>query len=156
MEGTAAYFLSVRVRYTDGLPETYFLPLTFLSSAEEMVYFLKNEPQSVVSYCKTPAREGILIDAIYNEAFRNELFWLIKTNASINVKGGRLFFESGKILDDLHVEREDVSSEVLRAEQSNTSVIYNSQFFFKIYRKLDTDINPDLEVVRYLSEQNRF
>lgn len=156
VEGTAAYFLSVRVRYTDGLPETYFLPLTFLGSAEEMVHFLKNEPQSVVSYCKTPTKEGILIDAIYDEGFRNELFWRIKTNASVGVKGGRLFFESGKILDDLHVEREDVSSEVLRAEQSNTSVIYNSQFFFKIYRKLDIDINPDLEVVRYLSEQITF
>ncbi len=156
VEGRPAYFLNIRARYTDGLPETYFLPITFLTAAEDIVRFLKNEPQSVVCYLKTPEHEGILIDAIYEEGFRNELFWRIKTRESVNVQAGRLTFESGKILDELQVEREDVSSEVLRAEQSNTSVIYNDQFFFKIYRKLDTDINPDLELVRFLSERTGF
>lgn len=49
-----------------------------------------------------------------------------------------------------------IESEILKAEQSNTSVIYNDEFFFKIYRKLDSDINPDLELVRYLSEKTNF
>lgn len=156
MEGAVAYLLNIQVRYTNGLPETYFLPATFVTNAERVVRFLKNEPQSVICYLKTPETEGILIDAIYDEGFRNELFWLIKTGANLSVRGGQLSFESGKILSDLRVEQEDIVSEVLRAEQSNTSVIYNNQFFFKIYRKLDIDINPDLEVVRYLSERTRF
>ncbi|MCO6489017.1 MAG: maltose alpha-D-glucosyltransferase [Phaeodactylibacter sp.] len=156
VEGVAAYFLNIVVRYTDGLPETYFLPVTIVTNAEKMVRFLKNENQSVISYIKTPSREGIIIDAIYEEGFRNELFWAIKTNTRANVIGGQLVFESGKILDELDVEKEDIVSEVLRAEQSNTSVIYNSQFFFKIYRKLDIDINPDLELVRFLSEKTAF
>jgi maltose alpha-D-glucosyltransferase / alpha-amylase len=153
---TPAFFLSIWARYTDGLPETYFLPVTFLTNAEQIVRYLKNENQSVVCYLKTPEAEGIIIDAIYEEAFRNELFWRIKTNDKVGVQGGDLLFESGKLLDSLKVEREDVFSEVLRAEQSNTSVIYNNQFFFKIYRKLDTDINPDLELVRFLSERTAF
>jgi len=153
---TEAYFLNITIRYTDGLPETYFLPVTIVTNAERMVRFLKNENQSVISYIKTPSREGIIIDAIYEEGFRNELFWSIKTNGKVNVAGGQLVFESGKILDDLDLKKEDIASEVLKAEQSNTSVIYNSQFFFKIYRKLDIDINPDLEVVRFLSEKTDF
>jgi maltose alpha-D-glucosyltransferase/alpha-amylase len=156
VDGVEAYFLSIQVRYTDGLPETYFLPVTFLSNAEQIVRYLKNENQSVVCYLKTPDVEGIIIDAIYEEKFRNELFWRMKTNDQVQVQGGDLAFESGKILDMLKMEREDVFSEVLRAEQSNTSVIYNNQFFFKIYRKLDTDINPDLELVRFLSERTSF
>ena len=151
-----AYFLNITIRYTDGLPETYFLPVSIVTNAEQMVRFLKNENQSVICYIKTPSREGIIIDAIYEEGFRNELFWSIKTNAKVNVIGGQLVFESGKILDVLDVEKEDIVSEVLKAEQSNTSVIYNSQFFFKIYRKLDVDINPDLELVRFLSERTDF
>ncbi|MCB9287823.1 MAG: maltose alpha-D-glucosyltransferase [Lewinellaceae bacterium] len=156
VDGVTAYFLNVVVRYTDGLPETYFLPVTIVTNAEQMVRFLKNEAQSVISYIKTPSREGIVIDAIYEEKFRNELFWSIKNNTRVNVAGGQLVFESGKILDELDVEKEDIVSEVLKAEQSNTSVIYNSQFFFKIYRKLDIDINPDLELVRFLSEKTEF
>ncbi|TXB61923.1 maltose alpha-D-glucosyltransferase [Phaeodactylibacter luteus] len=151
-----AFFLSIQVRYTDGLPETYFLPITFVSDAGQMVHYLKNEVQSVVCYLKTPEKEGILVDAIYDEAFRNDLFCRIKGHERVNVQGGQLAFEAGKTLNELQIEPEDVVSEVLRAEQSNTSVIYNNQFFFKIYRKLDIDINPDLEVVRYLSEQTAF
>ncbi|HMQ49143.1 MAG TPA: maltose alpha-D-glucosyltransferase [Saprospiraceae bacterium] len=151
-----AYFLQILMRYTDGLPETYFLPIYLVTNAEAIVRYLKNEPQGVLSYLKTPGEEGIIIDAIYDESFRNELFWDIKNNASVGVQGGQLIFESGKILNDLTMEKEEISSEVLKAEQSNTSVIYNGQFFFKIYRKLDIDINPDLELVRFLSERSSF
>ncbi len=152
----AAFLLHIQIRYTDGLPETYSLPVILVTNAERMVRYLKNETRSVICYLKTPDREGILIDAIYDEEFRNELFWLIKNNQTVPVKAGRLHFEPGKILEELTVEKEDISSEVLRVEQSNTSVIYNHQFFFKIYRKLDTDINPDLELVRFLSERTDF
>jgi maltose alpha-D-glucosyltransferase / alpha-amylase len=156
VDNARAYFLHIEVRYTDGLPETYFLPIAFVTNAERMVYFLKNAPGAVVSYLKTPAREGILIDAIFSETFRNELFWMIKNNATLQVEGGLLQFEAGRMLLDLEIEKEDIASEILKAEQSNTSVIYNNQFFFKIYRKLDTDINPDLELVRFLSEKTSF
>lgn len=151
-----AYFLQIGVRYTDGLPETYFLPALFITQPERMVHYLKNVPQGVISYLKTPTSEGILIDAIFEESFRNELFFWMKTDAAISVSGGLLRFEAGQILQELEAEKEDIRSEILKAEQSNTSVIYNGQFFFKIYRKLDTDINPDLELVRFLSEKTDF
>ncbi|MBK7409399.1 MAG: maltose alpha-D-glucosyltransferase [Saprospirales bacterium] len=151
-----AFFLQVGVRYTDGLPETYFLPTLFITQPERIVYYLKNVPHGVVCYLKTPTREGILVDGIYEEGFRNELFYRMKTNAVVPVTNGALRFEAGKVLETLDVEKEDIRSEVLKAEQSNTSVIYNNQFFFKIYRKLDTDINPDLELVRFLSEKTSF
>jgi maltose alpha-D-glucosyltransferase/alpha-amylase len=124
--------------------------------ASEMVQYLKNETQSVICYLKTPDTECILIDAIYHKVFRNELFWKIKTNAELTTSSGKLKFEAGKILMQLGLEKKDIKSEVLKAEQSNTSVIYNDQFFFKIYRKLDVDINPDLELVRFLSDRTEF
>jgi maltose alpha-D-glucosyltransferase/alpha-amylase len=155
-EDYTAFFGMIAARYTDGLPETYFLPLLFVSEAEQIVQYLKSEPQSVVCYLKTPTKEGIIVDAIYHEGFRNELFHRIQENQATGVLNGMLRFESGKIVDELEIEKEDIRSDILKAEQSNTSVIYNGQFFFKIYRKLDTDINPDLELVRYLSEQTDF
>jgi maltose alpha-D-glucosyltransferase / alpha-amylase len=35
---------------------------------------------------------------------------------------------------------------VLSAEQSNTSIIFNRKYFFKLYRKLDRVTNPDVEI----------
>ena len=148
------YFSQVDVRYTDGLPETYSLPIAFVTDAAEIVQYLKTKPQAVMCYFKTPTKEGILVDGLFEEAFRKKIFECIQNDVQINVTEGYLKFEAGNILKDLKLEK--IESEILKAEQSNTSVIYNDQFFFKIYRKLDTDVNPDLELVRYLSEKTNF
>jgi maltose alpha-D-glucosyltransferase / alpha-amylase len=148
------YFTQIDVRYTDGLPETYSLPMMLITDAAAIVQYLKNRPQAVICYFKTPTTEGILIDALFEETFRNDMFRLIQSNSEVPTTEGVLRFESGTIVKDFAPEK--IESEILKAEQSNTSVIYNDQFFFKIYRKLDSDINPDLELVRYLSEKTNF
>lgn len=150
------YCLNIELRYTNGLPETYFLPTAFITNSEEIENYIQHEPNSVICRLKTPTQQGLVIDGVFIESFRNELFHNMKTNATVSVPGGSLQFESGKVLDALDLRKEDISSVVLNVEQSNTSIIYNGDFFFKMYRKLDTDVNPDLELVRFLSERTGF
>jgi maltose alpha-D-glucosyltransferase / alpha-amylase len=47
-------------------------------------------------------------------------------------------------------------SHVLSAEQSNTSIIFGKQLFLKIYRRLQPEENPDVEVGRFLTEVAHF
>ena len=47
-------------------------------------------------------------------------------------------------------------SHVGSAEQSNTSIIYGKQLFLKIYRRLQSEENPDVEVGRFLTEVAHF
>ena len=47
-------------------------------------------------------------------------------------------------------------SHVSSAEQSNTSIIYGKQLFLKIYRRLQPEENPDVEVGRFLTEVAHF
>ncbi len=47
-------------------------------------------------------------------------------------------------------------SHVSSAEQSNTSIIYGRQLFLKIYRRLQPEENPDVEVGRFLTEVVHF
>jgi maltose alpha-D-glucosyltransferase / alpha-amylase len=49
-----------------------------------------------------------------------------------------------------------LSSRVSSAEQSNTSIIYGKQLFLKIYRRLQPEENPDVEVGRFLTEVAHF
>lgn len=151
-EEQQVYFLFVTVNYTDGLPETYFLPLSFVSDRDTIKYYTEKYPKSVLCEVAFRDERGILIDAIYSEEFRNQIFRNLRAGQKI----GNLQFQAGKVLLDYDFVEEELSSELLKAEQSNTSVIYNNQFFFKIYRKLDEDINPDLELVRFLSESTDF
>ena len=153
-QNQTVFFTQVDVRYTDGLPETYSLPIAFVTDAAAIIQYLKTKPNAVLCYFKTPTKEGILIDALFEENCRTKIFEMIKTDVSVSDTEGVLRFESGSVLQNFKYEK--IESDVLKVEQSNTSIIYNDQFFFKIYRKLDTDINPDLELVRYLSEKTNF
>ena len=45
-----------------------------------------------------------------------------------------------------------LSPSVIRAEQSNTSVVFGDRFIMKLYRRIEDGINPDLEMGRFLTE----
>jgi maltose alpha-D-glucosyltransferase / alpha-amylase len=47
-------------------------------------------------------------------------------------------------------------SRVLLAEQSNTSILYDNKFFFKLYRAPEEGNNPELEIIRTLTENTSF
>ncbi len=49
-----------------------------------------------------------------------------------------------------------VPSRVLVAEQSNTSVLYDNRFFFKLYRSPEEGNNPELEIIKTLTENTTF
>ena len=49
-----------------------------------------------------------------------------------------------------------LTSQVLNAEQSNSSMLFDNRFFLKLYRKLEDGVNPDVEVTRFLTERAQF
>jgi len=44
----------------------------------------------------------------------------------------------------------------MRGEQSNSSILFGTQYFLKIFRKLEEGINPDVEITRFLTERAKF
>ena len=65
-----------------------------------------------------------------------------------------MLFNSGVFAKiDVHKE---IDSKILKADQSNTAIIYNDQYFFKFYRKIENEINPEVEIVQFLSEHTTF
>ncbi len=155
--GTDKAFLGIiQLRYTDGLPEEYQLPMCFISGAELVEYQAK---QANAIICKLEDKSGKtygLIDAIYHEAFRKRLFDAMYHQEQSVEQDTTIDYLRGNMLREWKGDAENVKAEVLKAEQSNTSVIYDGNFFFKIYRKLDDDVNPDLELVRFLSDKSDF
>jgi maltose alpha-D-glucosyltransferase / alpha-amylase len=140
---TEAYVLIVDVNYVDSDTDSYQLPVTLADDAPE--------GERVARLRDPSGSERMLSGALSRPEFRNALLDAI--TAQTTFAGGR-----GKLVASRTgaLERSEsdgpLESSVSRAEQSNSSIIYGDRYILKLFRKLESGINPDLEIGRYLTE----
>ncbi|HET8574305.1 MAG TPA: maltose alpha-D-glucosyltransferase [Edaphocola sp.] len=149
-DGESVLWALFKVFYYYGLPEIYQLPLVFI--AKEKEDFLRNYPQSIVSPVNLDGREGFLCDALFDQ----RLHAYVLHQMLANRETGHIRFYGTGLLYDMSDGIEELNSRMLNAEQSNTSVVFDNKLYLKFYRKLDYDINPDVEMTRMLTEELSF
>ncbi|MCF8108088.1 MAG: maltose alpha-D-glucosyltransferase [Desulfohalobiaceae bacterium] len=150
-----AHILLVQVEYDDGLRETYSLPLAFAAGPKASEIH-QAYPLAVLAALKVGEAEGLLYDALWNEGFRWELFRAALQRRRFRSAKGTLFASTTSALEPLLPVDDSVSSRVMQAEQSNTSVVYGDTFILKIFRRIESGLNTDLEVGRFLTEKTSF
>jgi maltose alpha-D-glucosyltransferase/alpha-amylase len=137
----------MEIHFEDGSTEYYQMPLAQLDHTHDQRRYLKDNAAMVL--LRVPGGPFI-VDAVPLPAFRRALYELVRGGADtpegINCEAGRL----------LKNAPESADSVVPSIDTSNTAIIYADKFFFKLFRKLDPGLNPDLELVRYLSEETAF
>jgi len=147
------HFLTIiEVHYVQRLPELYFLPMSFALS-DALFDRVEYTAQSVISKAEIQGKSGFILDSSYDRTFRDYLFASMDRKTRVKDEEGVLEFNSS-VFTKLNADK--VESKILKADQSNTAIIYNDQYFFKFYRKIEQEINPDLEIVRFLSENTNF
>jgi maltose alpha-D-glucosyltransferase/alpha-amylase len=139
------HLLIVRAKYRTGKSEDYLLPLALVSQTEGL------SEKAVI--CNSD--KGWVIDAIYEENFRSVLFIHLFHSSRVKQLNGYFQFEKGSAFKEEDYA-ENISSRVLEAEQSNSSLIFGEKYFLKIYRKLFRETNPDVEMVKFLTEKAHF
>jgi maltose alpha-D-glucosyltransferase/alpha-amylase len=153
VDGDTHFLTIIEVHYVQRLPEFYFLPLTFVLS-DNILERVEYTVQSVICRAEIQGKAGFIMDSSYDRSFRDFLFLsMSKENRIKDDEGGVLEFNSGVFAK---LEIKQIDSKILKADQSNTAIIYNDKYFFKFYRKLEKEINPDLEIVRFLTEHTTF
>ncbi|SFG13366.1 maltose alpha-D-glucosyltransferase [Pontibacter chinhatensis] len=156
LKGGGASLLFVEVSYNEGLPEVYQLPIAF--AAGDLEQQLRDHcPDAVIARVSIDGKEGILYDALYSDDFRQMLLQLMVRRKKLRHEGAELVgYSHREVASELKNIEGPLTSKILSAEQSNTSIVYNNAFFMKVYRKLDRTLNPDVEVVQMLTEQVGF
>jgi len=153
VEGDTHFLLIIEVHYAQRLPELYFLPVTFVQPdllGDRVEYTL----QSVVCRGLIQETEGFIMDSSYDRDFRDFLFMnMAKGSRLKDDDNGVLEFNSGVFVKP---ELAKMESKILKADQSNTAIIFGDEYFFKFYRKIEREINPDLEIIRFLTENTNF
>lgn len=153
--GNAMHYVTViEVHYVQRLPELYFLPMTFVAS-ESMMDRTDYSTQSMVCRAEIQHQTGFVIDSSYDKPFRDYLFTAMTRSLTLREGTGELSFEAS-LFTKMEGGRQ-VDSKLLKADdQRNTSMIYNDRYFLKFYRRLEREVNPEQEVIRYLSEHTSF
>ena len=89
-----------------------------------------------------------MVEAVFDKAFREAIFRnIVGSNASLQIDKDLLKFEKGKGLED-ETASESVIPEI---DSSNTAFIFWDKYFFKLYRKLFTETNPEVEMVQFIT-----
>lgn len=135
------YGVLLEVNFKEAFYQHYFMPIAFMSE-EEL------DTNTIIAPVKLGGQEGFLVDALHQEDFRKLMFDKIVSGK----EDGKVKFHKGSKLEDTEYK----SSKFMGVEQSNTSIIYNTNLVLKIFRRIYISTNPDYEISRFLTERMDF
>ncbi|GAB3892691.1 hypothetical protein GCM10028803_05780 [Larkinella knui] len=153
-----AYLIIVEAGYANGETENYLLPLSFIETDRPDVPDVL--PKGIVTTAVFDQKPGLIVDAIYDERFRQVLYFNLAHQNALAQKTGRIVFHRGRGLAAEHIDAE-VTSRVLPVDSSNSALVFGvpnqgETYFLKLYRKLFQETNPEVDLVSFLTEHSHF
>jgi maltokinase len=130
----------VEARFGEGTHQTYQVPLGMRPSSDGWTERVIGE-----------AGEWTVYDALADPAAGRELLHRMRSGAEETVEGGRLRFRWAASAAAGLGGTVDVRP--VGVEQSNSSVVFGEALILKAFRRLEPGVNPELELLRFLSER---
>jgi trehalose synthase-fused probable maltokinase len=127
----------VEVRYGLQTHDLYHLPLGFRPSADGWKESVIAETEGWVAY-----------DAIADPELAGRMLELMRADSSLRTPEATVVFRAtGELPDEVG------SARPMGAEQSNSSLVLDERYALKFYRRIAPGMNPELEVLRFLTER---
>jgi maltokinase len=130
----------VEARFGEGTHETYQVPLGMRPAAEGW-------SERVISRTD----EWTVYDALADPAHGRELLHRIRQGDQVPVEDGTLRFQWAASAPAGAAGSVEVRP--VGVEQSNSSVVFGESLILKAFRRVEPGVNPELELLRFLSER---
>jgi len=92
------------------------------------------------------------LDALSDPQQVRELVNMIRSGSKLPADDGIVEFGAVEGLAGLGQELREARS--VGAEQTNTSIVFDEELILKVFRRLEAGINPELELLRFLTERD--
>lgn len=154
------FFVLVDVDYTEGERERYLVPLG--TSLEEHLLQRGGMPSAAVlarlRFNRDEYPQDLLLHDLFGEeSFSEALLDLIASRQTLPGRKGRFKATTTRVFRRLRgPESEHPEPKALKAESSNSVILYGDRFLLKLIRRIDEGINPELEIGRFLTESATF
>jgi maltokinase len=93
---------------------------------------------------------GIEIDGLSDASLARELVSAMRSGLTLQGAEGIVEFRPVSGFAGLGRELNETRS--ITAEQSNTSIVFDEELILKVFRRLEAGVNPELEMLRFLTE----
>jgi trehalose synthase-fused probable maltokinase len=133
----------VQTRFATGTHELYQLPLVLVPEGESL-----NGAGSLTATPIVDGAEWTVYDGLADPAEGWELLRRIAAGEEVETEHGRFSFHPAEGLVSIPTQG---SARLMGVEQSNSSVVFEDRLVLKVFRKLEPGINPELEMLRFLS-----
>ena len=127
----------VQTRFATGTHELYQLPLG-----------LRHAADGEAPGCVARNDEWTVYDALADPREALELVARMNVDDEIETEHGHMSFHH--VHSPTYI-RPDAPARVMGVEQSNSSVVLDDRIALKVFRKLESGINPELEMLRFLT-----
>ncbi|OGO24493.1 MAG: maltose alpha-D-glucosyltransferase [Chloroflexi bacterium RBG_16_50_9] len=155
---STTYIVLFHVDYIEGEPETYVVPLS-VTSSDQMRAIRNEQPQAIVASLRPPGSdsESLLYDAMVDKSFCGFLLQSMDRSRRFKGKVGEIVTSATRIFrSDRGPEAVSLEPALIKAEQTNTSVVYGDRLILKLFRQPGEGINPELEIGRFLTQKANF
>lgn len=133
-------------------PQLYGLPLA-LAWGDESEEKLKPLLPYALAKVRVRARMGLLYGAFGDESFCQNLVAMMVGSTQIPVGQGRLHAFATPVFAELAGDTpETLPVKRLKADSSNTNIAIGERLLMKAYRRLQTGVNPEIEIGRFLTK----
>jgi maltose alpha-D-glucosyltransferase/alpha-amylase len=149
------YLFLIHIEYATGLGEMYALPLR-LAMDEKQSLDGESAPSLRINW-ESSSGKMVLQDALSNQPFLTFLLEaLARGDHFSGVRGVVRTVPAAALRSIWEPSHGPLAPSLMKAEQSNSSIVYANRLVLKLFRRLEEGLNPDLEIGAFLTEKSEF
>ncbi len=150
------FALLLDVRFGDGKSDLYFLPLG-ISSGEAAARMQQSRQPWLIARLGGTEGEALLYDALADDGTCLSLIEAIGAQRELAMQHGRIrAFPTAEFSSLVGADVPTLTVARGPARSSNSLILYGRRLMLKLFRHLESGINPEFEIGRFLTEGHLF